>query len=95
MIRVVCTGKGAHREFRFVRTLFVIDPDLEIAPEWGGGVCGEWKEVGFRPLQKAYTFTCPRCGRNIRRLKGKTLSAALDGLHAKGATTLDISHLPF
>jgi hypothetical protein len=98
VIRVVCTGKGTHREYRFVRIAFEFDPSwaAQFDPEWRGeGVPGEWQELGFRPLQRDYTFSCPRCGRKIRQMKANTLRKALDGLHAKGSETLDISSLPF
>ena len=93
MIRVVCTGKGSHREFR-MRPSFEFDPS-GFAPEWRGAGDGEWLEFGVRPLKRDYTFSCPRCGRKIRQMKANTLRKALDGLHAKGSETLDISSLPF
>jgi hypothetical protein len=85
MIRVVCTGKGSHREIPMPRFWFPPSGDwLELKP------------LGNRPLRGSYTFTCRRCAPTREtRMKGKTLREALDALRAAGQATLDISRLPF
>jgi hypothetical protein len=90
MMRVVCTGKGMHREVPM--------------PKFDDWPSGDWRELKpvsgepfFRiPLRGAYTFTCRRCTpMRETRMKRKTLREALDGLRAAGQATLDISRLPF
>jgi hypothetical protein len=103
VIRVVCTGKGTHREkgcghwFDFGQLggggTFRLGDDrrlVEVAreKEWD-----DWREGG-KPLESSYVFSCRRCMRETR-MKAGTLRTALDGLHAKGVETLDISQLPF
>jgi hypothetical protein len=92
MIRVICTGDGAHREVAMRRFSF--------GESWGGLPMKKyhgWLEIAdghAAPLKDSYTFTCRRCGRETR-MKGKTLRTALDGLQAAERPSLDISRLPF
>jgi hypothetical protein len=102
MIRVVCTGKGAHREFAMnpyfdLSWLTPATRGDDGSIQWGESVRGDWHEAGGKPgepLKNTYTFTCRRCDRETR-VKANTLRTALDGLHAKGQPALDISQLPF
>jgi hypothetical protein len=103
VIRVVCTGKGTHREkgcghrFDHVEvspTTMRMDDDRRIVTTYGQPY-SEWREADD-PLKSSYTFTCRRCHPHREtRMKAANLRTALDGLHAKGRTTLDISELPF
>jgi hypothetical protein len=92
VISVICTGVGVHREVAMRR--FNLGHSLTGRPwkKYDG-----WCEIADHhaaPLKDSYTFTCRRCGRKTR-MKGATLRKALDGLHAAGWPTLDISELPF
>ena len=92
MIRVMCTGADTHRDVAMRR--FKLGHSLTGLPwkEYDG-----WLEITDHhaaPLKDSYTFTCRRCGRETR-MKRATLRTALDGLHAAGQPTLDISQLPF
>ena len=103
MIRVVCTGNRSHREkgcghrFDYVEvtpTTMRMDDDRRIVTTYGQPY-SEWREADD-PLKSSYTFTCRRCHPHREtRMKAANLRTALDGLHAKGRTTLDISQLPF
>jgi hypothetical protein len=103
VIRVVCTGKGSHREKgcghwfdygEFTPTTMRMDNDRRIVTTYGQPY-SEWREAD-KPLKSSYTFTCRRCNpMRETRMKAKALRTRLDGLHAKGLTTLDISQLPF
>jgi hypothetical protein len=88
MIQVVCTGNRSHREVAMRRFSLGRDP---LRPQEYG-----WREITqySAALKSSYTFTCRRCGRETR-MKVETLRTALDGLHAAGRETLDISRLPF
>ena len=92
MIRVICTGKGTHREVKM--------PSFghgRAATDFGWTEYDGWLEVDnhtLGPLKDSYTFTCRRCGRETR-MKANTLRVALDGLHAAGYTALDVSRLQF
>jgi hypothetical protein len=96
IIRVICTGKGTHRQimmrsFTFGRLLSRLSADNGL--QWRG--YDDWRD-GDKPLKKSYTFTCRRCSPvRVTQLKARTLRAALSGLRAAGKATLDISQLPF
>jgi hypothetical protein len=93
MIRVICTGKGSHREkgcghsFDYGRFVRGNPAQWTAYDDWRDG-------PDHKPLQSEYTFTCRRCNRETR-MKAKTLRTALNGLHAEKLTTLDISALHF
>jgi hypothetical protein len=102
VIRVVCTGKGTHREKscghafdygRLAPTTGHMTADRQFVWTYGQPY-DDWRQDTNKPLQASYTFTCRRCHRETR-MKANTLRTALDGLHAKGLTLLDISQLPF
>ena len=96
-MRVVCTGKGSHREL-FIQSFTFggfakirgADNSLQLKPY------DDWQDLHYKPLEKSYTFTCRRCN-PVRetRMKAATLKVALSGLQAAGKATLDISALPF
>jgi hypothetical protein len=98
IIRVICTGKGSHREiimrsFNFSRLVNRRRTAANVF-QWGEEH-DDWRDRD-NPLRKSYTFTCRRCNPvRVTQVKRRTLRTALSGLQAAGATTLDISQLPF
>jgi hypothetical protein len=104
MINVVCTGKDTHREKGCGHTFdygqlgtvtYRMGDDHQLA-ETDRNTYDDWREGPGKPLKASYTFTCRRCHpMRETRMKADTLRTALDGLHAKGLETLDISQLPF
>jgi hypothetical protein len=98
IIRVVCTGKGSHREnrmrsFNYGR-LVTATYNTTNGIQWGKGY-DDWRD-GHNPLMKSYTFTCRRCSPvRVTQVKRRTLRTALTAVRASGAGSLDISQLPF
>jgi hypothetical protein len=105
-IRVVCTGKGTHREVEF-KPHFTdgrLVPGEHVCwqpfPEWREGSNTRWSRggalrvIGPIPLKSSYKFKCKCCPRN-EQLSRATLVRLLDGVRESGESLLDVSQLLF